>query len=132
MWLPKLAPHQKQRTKELLKKLGIILLIGLVYYVIVSLLGFGIPCPIRTITGFQCPGCGITRMCVSLFKLDFRSAFNFHPVVFCSLPFLAVCFCFQAFKYIKTGDNGFNTWQHIIIWPCIIALLIFGVVRNIV
>ncbi len=123
-------PEQAQRAKKLFKKIGIVIFIGLAYYIIVSITGFGIPCMIRTVTGFQCPGCGITRMCSALIGLDFKAAFEYHPVIFCSLPFAAVCFGAQAVKFIKTGSNDFSIWQHLIIWPIIVALLLFGVLRN--
>ena len=39
-----------------------------------------IPCPIKYITGVSCAGCGMTRAYISLFKLDIKSAFEFHPL----------------------------------------------------
>ena len=30
-----------------------------------------------------CPGCGMTRAARALFELDFKSAFEYHPMVFC-------------------------------------------------
>jgi hypothetical protein len=37
-------------------------------------------CPIKMLTGYPCPGCGMTRACWSLLKLDFAEAFYFHPL----------------------------------------------------
>ena len=50
---------------------------------LLSLLGIG--CPIRYLTGVSCPGCGMTRAVRALFELDFKSAFEYHPMVF-SMP----------------------------------------------
>ena len=37
-------------------------------------------CPANKIFGIDCPGCGLTRACLSALKLDFRSAFEYHPL----------------------------------------------------
>lgn len=42
-------------------------------------------CPIRFLTGFCCPGCGMTRAALSLAKFDFSGALYYHPMVY-SLP----------------------------------------------
>lgn len=39
-------------------------------------------CPLRLITGYPCPGCGITRASFSLLRLDFAGAFSLNPSVF--------------------------------------------------
>ena len=40
----------------------------------------GVPCPIRTVTGVSCPGCGMTRACVCALRLDLAAAFRYHPL----------------------------------------------------
>ena len=41
-----------------------------------------IPCPFRLVTDLECPGCGMTRSCLSLVQGEFVSAWNFHPFSF--------------------------------------------------
>jgi len=55
--------------KTLLIRVGFVLLIVLFYR-----------CPVRAIFGVDCPGCGMTRACLSALRLDFRSAFAYHPL----------------------------------------------------
>lgn len=55
-------------------------------YIIMQFLG--ITCPIKFLTGISCAGCGMTRAFISLLKLDFSSAFYFHPLFF--MPFVAI------------------------------------------
>lgn len=45
-------------------------------------------CPTRRFFGVSCPGCGMTRACLSLFQLDFQAAFDYHPLVFVLAPAL--------------------------------------------
>lgn len=39
-------------------------------------------CPILRVFGVPCPGCGMTRACAALLRLDFRAAAAYHPLVF--------------------------------------------------
>ncbi len=40
----------------------------------------GITCPVKYITGISCAGCGMTRAWLSLFGLDIKEAFKYHPL----------------------------------------------------
>lgn len=42
-------------------------------------------CAVRNTTGFPCPGCGMTRAYLSLFSLNVKKAFFYHPLFI--LPF---------------------------------------------
>ena len=37
-------------------------------------------CIIRNVTGFPCPGCGMTRAHIEVLKLNFKKAFYYHPL----------------------------------------------------
>ena len=37
-------------------------------------------CPVKIIWDLDCPGCGLTRACLSALKFDFRAAFEYHPL----------------------------------------------------
>ena len=48
------------------------------YLLVATLLGS--LCPFRRMTGFSCPGCGMTRACRALLSGDIRGAFYYHPL----------------------------------------------------
>lgn len=123
--------ESKKRLYKLLTGCAIVLLVGLLYYLIISIVGTGIPCLYYTFSGFYCPGCGVTRMAVSLLRLDFEMAFYYHPVLLCSLPVLGVCFGYQALRYVRTGETKLLWWQIVIICLVIVALILFCIYRNI-
>ncbi len=52
--------------------------------------GFGLGCPFRALTGWDCPFCGGTRLGSALLHGDPVSAFWFNPVVFVGLGLLTV------------------------------------------
>ena len=67
-------------------------------------------CPIRLVFNLDCPGCGLTRACVSALKLDFVSAFNYHPLFWLIGPeFIYALFSDYVKKIIKVDDRAENT-----------------------
>lgn len=80
-----------------------------------------IKCPVRHIFHLYCPGCGITRMIISLLKLDFYQAFRYNPLIFILIPITLINMFLVKNKKI----------QNIIWYLLIIISLLFGVLRNI-
>ncbi len=51
----------------------------ILYIAIVALCLLGIPCPILTFIGIECPTCGMTRALLALFRLDFKVYVEYQP-----------------------------------------------------
>lgn len=106
-----------------------ILIISIGYYFLNYNFGFFIPCIFHEITKLYCPGCGITRMFFSIFKLEFYQAFRYNILVFILLIFSIIYFFikyiyFQKYKKTITINNK-------IIYIILIITIIFGILRNI-
>lgn len=99
-----------------------ILLIG--YYFFHKYTHLALECPIHYLTGYYCPGCGVTRMLFSILKLDFYQAFRFNPLVFILLVFYIIYFVIRYVfkKNIYVPDK--------VLYGVIVILLIYGVLRN--
>lgn len=69
--------------------------------------GMGIPCVFYSLTGLQCPGCGVTRMFSALFKGDFSAAYHSNAAIFLLLPILAGIGCYASVHWLKTGSWAF-------------------------
>ncbi|AJS60643.1 hypothetical protein UB51_21745 [Paenibacillus sp. IHBB 10380] len=82
-----------------------------------------VPCVFHELTGFYCPGCGITRVTLSLLGLDFVQAFRYNPLVFIILPLYAMYFVTKK-KQMRVLSNGIMTVM-------LIVTLAFGLLRNI-
>ena len=67
--------------------------------VLVILNLFRIPCPIKYLTGISCPGCGMSRACISALRLDFAAAFAYHPL------WIALPFALGSLLYCKIGRH---------------------------
>lgn len=65
--------------------------IGCAYFLVVRYTGLSIPCPFRLITGYLCPGCGITTMMLALLSGDIQTAIVANPFLFYTGPLLITC-----------------------------------------
>ena len=63
---------------------------GLALSVLFATTGVGLPCPFLTLTGWQCPLCGGTRMGSALLHGDLVSAFVANPVALIAVVVLAL------------------------------------------
>ena len=70
------------------KMMIIIVVCVIVFYGLIFALG--ITCPVKYLTGASCPGCGMTRACLSALRFDFASAFYYHPLWILMLPLAAL------------------------------------------
>lgn len=120
----------KERRNKVLRTFAVLAVAGVLYGLITGWLGFGIPCPVHYFTGFKCPGCGVSRMFISLMKLDFKSAFEANRLLLVTLPVIASLLFVYFFRYIKTDSRKISKAENIIYIVLIISFLIFGVVRN--
>ena len=75
--------------KDKLIACGSILAVVLLMYI------FRIPCLIKWAFGIECPGCGITRAYVSLFRLDIRQAFLYNRM-FWAVPIFGLFYLFDG------------------------------------
>ena len=79
--------QKNYRIRLLILALFCIALLGIVY--------LGLNCPIRSLTGIPCPGCGMTRAWLAALRLDILGAFRYHPM-FWSVPVLMAYYIFDG------------------------------------
>ena len=120
----------KQRLYRVIRNALILLGVGALYALFVRLMGWGIPCIFNSLTGLRCPGCGVTRMCMSILRLDFASAFHYNQAIFCLLPVLLFIFGRLVYLYVKYGRRQ-DKLTDILAYACIAVLVVFGITRNI-
>lgn len=122
--------EQKLRVKSSLKKAAIYLAAGLGYYLFVRLTGWGIPCLFSILTGISCPGCGISRMFMSLMRLDLRAAFHYNALVFCALPFVLVFGIRHWLRWVKTGESKLDRLEMVLVLIAAALTAAFWIMRN--
>ncbi len=122
----------KKRLNKIIIRDLLIILFAISYYFLNKYTGFSIPCLFKELTGYDCPGCGITRMIFALMRLDIKSAFNFNPLVFIYAPFIAMYFIYNDYLYIYDKKDKYISRIPQYIWIILIIITIaFGIIRNI-
>ena len=112
-----------------MNKKKLIIIIFIIILIVLTILDIiSIPCLFHKITGLYCPGCGVTRMFLSLFKLDFYQAFRYNQFIFIMLPFGILLF---IDKIIKRENSLYKKIPNYVWYIIIILLIIFGIIRNI-
>jgi hypothetical protein len=93
--------------------------------------GMFLPCPFRTLTGWWCPGCGLTRATHHLFRGDIMQALRFN--LFAVLILAALSAAWLAWALQAVG-RPVRWAARIPVWVQVaagVALLSFAIVRNV-
>ena len=85
-------------------KVRILIILSILIIIALAMKFLHIDCPMITLFGISCPGCGLSRSQFALLQLDFVSAFRFHPLFFVPIP-LAIWAFFRADKKWKTYES---------------------------
>ena len=120
----------KGRLRADLKKLGILLIIGVLYAVWCSVTGLGIPCVFHLFLGIKCPGCGMTHAAVALTHLDIAGAFAYNKLSVTVVPLLIVILLIQEIRYIRTGSRKINIPETAILGLMFAVTIAYWILRN--
>lgn len=121
-----------KRYFHVVKIFLLLLLILISYYFLNKYLGFSIPCVFNLITGYKCPGCGITHLFFDLINLKIKDAFFDNPLVFIYLPFIISYFIYESYLYIYDKKDNIIKKIPNYVWIILVVItLIYGVIRNI-
>ncbi len=121
---------EKRRNKVIAGALTL-LTIGTAYAFFVMLTKKSIPCVFHSLTGLKCPGCGVSRMFLALFRFDLKEAFIANGAILCMLPLMAATAARFVYVYVRRGTVR-DRAAEISVWFMVGVLLVFGVVRNVV
>ena len=114
--------------KNIIKVYLIILAITIPYAVFVEITGLGIPCIVFELTGFKCPGCGVSRMFIAMFRLDFYRSFLYNQVMFVSF-FIWNIIAFFTFIG-KPAVFRKSTFIYSVMSVTVASWVIFSKIRN--
>ena len=114
------------------KVISIVLLpvLGLLFYFLYHC-GIRIPCLFYEITGYYCPGCGMSRAIYALMHFHWQQAFFLNPLGLILFPFLL---CYIQYQLICWGfDKQDQITKRIpkgLLYGIIIIAIVYGVMRN--
>ena len=127
----------KQRLKEFfgdrsrVLHLVIPVLLGIAYYIFVRLTGVGLKCIFHEVTGFYCPGCGITHFFLDLAGMRFSELPGDNLAFLILAPAWIAFFIFCAFR--KPDGKKWHQTRFFLVLSIssIVLFAVFGIVRNI-
>jgi hypothetical protein len=94
---------------RLQRALGVLTLASVFALIVVERLPF---CPMATLLGIPCPGCGLTRATLALLHGDVRRALALHPLVLVLAPLFASAVASAAVNYVRgpSPERRPNLW----------------------
>ena len=63
-------------------------------------------CPLASLLGIPCPGCGLTRATLALLHGQLGAAYALHPLVFVLSPLFIASVCSAALTYVRGPRSG--------------------------
>jgi hypothetical protein len=110
---------------------GMLVGAGAVAYFDPTTAGFFPVCPLYSMTGFACPGCGLTRGFHALFHGDVLGALDYNAL----LPGFVLLLGFLFISMVLIAVRGRGLSVRLIkpnyMWIFLVLLGVFGVARNI-
>ena len=116
----------KERVLELLKQVGFLAILGIGYLILIQTTTLRIPCLFRAYTGFKCPGCGVTRMCVAILHGDWRTAWKENSMLLILLPAILGYCMFQEVGYVVNGERKSGKIDNLFLGTIIGILLVYA------
>ena len=107
-----------------------IVLLGLDYALFIQCTGLGIPCVFRLVTGYRCPGCGMTHAAMALIHGQPKTAFRENPLSLSVVPLLLLYGAYRAEVYIRTARTDFRKWEIVFLGVLWVVVLAFWLLRN--
>lgn len=118
----KSTPLYRMILNRVLKDLrgyGVPLLVVTVFYLLMHIF-FHAFCPMVVLTGYPCPGCGLTRSLLFFLAGQWERSFYIHPMGFVVVLFFAYC---AWFRYVRGQKIPGVRW--ILILLVLTAVILF-------
>ena len=87
-------------------------------------------CPMRIITGYDCPSCGMQRAIHAILKGHFHKAFMLNPFLWITIPY-TLLLALVSFLHTPNADRLKDIVQHrYLVYIYIILFFTWWIVRN--
>ncbi|WP_218587676.1 DUF2752 domain-containing protein [Selenomonas ruminantium] len=123
------TPAQRQRAGRLAGQLAGLAASGVAYLLLIHWLGRGIPCIFHLLTGYKCPGCGVTHLVLALLRGDIQAAWQANPAILLALPLFVLWWGYDAYCWVRDGWHP--PFPERIGYMLVAYFLLFGIWRNV-
>jgi hypothetical protein len=87
-------------------------------------------CPLKVLTGIDCPGCGVTRSIYSLLQGDVASALSHNLLFVLALPLIVYALVRWGAGRLGYELPSLPRWRPWMTWAGLVVLVAFAVARN--
>ncbi|PZU90616.1 MAG: hypothetical protein DI529_02495 [Chryseobacterium sp.] len=121
----------KNRKRAIVFLVFLLALICVYYFFDPVKYPFFLKCPLKTIMGYDCAGCGVQRSFHSLLHFRFLEAFKFNPLFVLSIPTAIFWVLLNCFKSNYEKNNFFKLFfRKSFFIVLIMIILLFSLFRN--
>ena len=93
--------------------------------------GIGIPCPINTLTGLLCPGCGMFRATGAVLRVDIWQAIRYNALSVILMPLLLALGIRETARYIRAiAPKKASRLEMIFSVGVAVISLLYAIARN--
>lgn len=100
-----LAAEQRTRVKIVFRRYVLLLAVGVAYLIFCRTAELSLPCLFHVMTGLDCPGCGITRLMLSLAEGDLGAVFHANEAIFILGPILCIFLLRDDLHWVLCGER---------------------------
>jgi hypothetical protein len=79
-------------------------------------------CPIKSLTGYDCPGCGAQRALHAVLNGDLHSAWSFNPFIFFAAPLAAV------YIVVESYPERFARLHRLLVRPIVVVFVLVAII----
>ncbi|MEV4005063.1 DUF2752 domain-containing protein [Actinomadura sp. NPDC049753] len=87
-------------------------------------------CPFLTLTGYYCPGCGMTRLVYALAHGHVGTAFGLNPLLFVLLPVFGYLYARWTFRTAQGLPMRSALFKPAVAYSFVGLLIVYWIVRN--
>ena len=121
---------KKKRVVKLIAFILLVIVLLALYAVVFKFFNLGFTCIFRSITGLECPGCGLTRSLAAMLTFDIKSLMQLNPVLPFYIAYLIWVAVSASIRYVKGEKDllgGIPLWT-LIAFLCV--CVVHTIVRN--
>lgn len=112
------------------KPLVALVILGFVYLFVFEKFDITIPCMFYKLTGYKCPGCGMTHAMGAIWNGDLLAAWEYNPLSLTVLPIMCIYLLYRLVRENLGKGEGFYIWEYIFLVFFLGIVILFGYIRN--
>jgi len=126
----KIKKLNKNRNRELGIFVFFLVLISVYYFFDPAKSSYFLKCPLKSITGYDCAGCGAQRAFHELLHFRFLRAFHYNPLFVLSMPIAILWWIFSYLNRENTSWLKHFFYSKSLLFAFLAIVLLYSLIRN--